>query len=150
MRPLRAKVMMLGGLLAGGLAACAGGGEAADRTGWRVRLAGPEGAGATGRLVFDGGLEPGPLNGTWELRGPRDEAIAGLAPDVRAAFEQMRGSGTFSGELESGNLRLDLHPQRRDSNVLVLARDTGGEYSGVWEYVTIAGPVASGGAEVSR
>jgi len=50
-----------------------------------------------------------------------------------------RGEGRLVGELRDGHLVMELQPDRRDDNVLLVENGEGRNLSGTWEWSGIAG-----------
>jgi hypothetical protein len=55
-----------------------------------------------------------------------------------------RGRGTLVGTRREGRLVLELHPERRDDNVVLVETGSGRNLSGTWEWSTIAGVAGRG------
>ena len=94
---------------------------------------------ADGALVARGWLHlgrvrGGTLEGEWWIERVGSAQPAGPQPGV----------GEILGRVEAGEVVLELHPDRRDDNVTLVATRSHGELRGRWEWNGIAGLLASG------
>lgn len=61
-----------------------------------------------------------------------------------------RGEGRLVGELRDGHLVMELQPDRRDDNVLLVENGGGKNLSGTWEWAGIAGVQGRGTWRATR
>jgi hypothetical protein len=92
-----------------------------------------------GTLTFTT-LEAGAVEGEWQL-----VAVGGtgdLGPQI--------GEGRFAGDLEAGELTLDLNPGIADNNVFLNGVVEGSRITGRWSYSTLLGEINGGRFEADR
>ena len=61
-----------------------------------------------------------------------------------------RGQGRLTGELRDGHLVMELQPDRRDDNVVLVETGEGKNLSGTWEWSGIAGVQGRGTWKATR
>jgi hypothetical protein len=93
----------------------------------------------TGELFFRR-MDSTMVSGTWRFSA--SGSPEGLGPQI--------GEGNFLGNIQGGQMSLDLNPQYRDHNVILTGTITETRYEGEWMWVGYGGPIESGTFEAEK
>jgi len=91
-----------------------------------------------GDLVFHQ-LDTVHVKGSWHMLNVNGAEMTGISE----AF------GKFEGQLEADSLYIDLNPQWRDNNVILLGQFKKGIYQGKWQHIGLPGVMSEGRFEAT-
>ncbi|MBN2011259.1 hypothetical protein JW960_18085 [candidate division KSB1 bacterium] len=88
---------------------------------------------AKGKLYFNN-PDSSHFTGTWDIQA--------FKPTTQIGPQD--GNGTFVGNRVDSEVQIDLSPNWRDNNVILIGTETGDKITGEWMWVTFIGPTSKG------
>lgn len=94
---------------------------------------------ASGSLFFSQ-MDTARVEGVWFISKKKE--VENIGPQI--------GRGTLVGQITEGRIVIDLNPEMRDNNVILMGTLENDSIVGKWQWVTFAGPTSEGPFEAHK